>query len=126
MHEERYLISFDSEGDGSEDESTFWALANEYLEAAAVLVDTSPRHTNYLSVIYYLLGHSAELTLKSFLHMHGESIKSLTSIRHDLKQLVDLSQARGLAVKGGLNSIVALSPLYKSKHLEYRKRKKST
>ena len=116
---------FDVEGDASEDECTFWALANEYLEAAIVLFDTPPKRTNYLSVIYYLLGHSAELALKSFLHMHGKSIKSLTAMRHDLKQLIDLSQTNGLVVKGGMNSIVALSPLYKSKHLEYRKRKKS-
>lgn len=80
---------FDVSGDGSEDEGTFYSLASEYLEAAITLFNTPPTRINYWVVIYYLLGHSAELTLKSYLFDHGETPESLKKVGHDLERLTE-------------------------------------
>lgn len=115
---------FDAHGDGSEDEGTFYSLASEYLEAAITLFNTPPTRINYQVVIYYLLGHSAELTLKSYLFDHGEKPASLKRIGHDLDQLVERAMNHGLSKKLSVRAISALAPIYREKELEYRRRKR--
>ncbi len=106
---------------GYENHETLWSLASEYLEAAIVLINTPPKHISYLSVIYYLLGHSAELSLKSFLFHQGETLTKLKGIGHDLKQLILISQDKGLAIEV-VESLLDLSPIYSDKKgFEYRK-----
>lgn len=113
----------DAPGDRSEDEGTFFSLASEYLEAAITLFNTPPTRVNYSLVIYYLLGHAAELTLKSYLFDHGETPASLKRIRHDLDKLIDCAQERGLSKQLSLRAVTSLAPIYRDKELEYRKRK---
>jgi hypothetical protein len=103
-----------------QDEGSFYSLSTEYLSAARILINTPPITTNYSSVIYYLLGHAAELSLKSFLYKDGESIKSLMEVGHNLSCLIELAQGKGLNING-LESIFELSRVYKDKGLEYRK-----
>jgi hypothetical protein len=71
-----------------EDEATLLSLSTEYLEAAKVLHSTPPTKVNYAIVIFYLLGHAAELLLKSFLHKNGESIVDIKNkYGHNLTKL---------------------------------------
>ena len=111
---------FDGLGDGSEDEGTFYSLASEYLEAAVTLSNTPPARTNYSGVIYYLLGHSAELTLKSYLFDRGETPASLKNLGHNLDRLVERAMNHGLSNKISVCAIKALAPIYRKKELEYR------
>lgn len=118
---------FDHPGDGSEDEGTFFSLASEYLEAARVLHDTPPTRVGYWIVIYYLLGHSAELTLKSYLFDQGITPETLKNdCRHNLEKLIKIAKSHGLKKEISLSAISALSHIYKAKELEYRKNKRST
>lgn len=68
---------FEMEGDSTEDEATLWSLSNEYLEAAKVLQNAPLTKVNFHIVIYYLIGHSVELSLKSYLFQHEESVEDL-------------------------------------------------
>ena len=114
---------FDYEGDGSEDEETLYSLSIEYLEAAKTLNSVPPTKVNYGIVTYYLLGHAAELSLKSYLFKGGSSIQDLREVGHDLNSL--LSKASELGLKS-FSSIRDLSPIYKPKKLEYRRRSRET
>lgn len=120
------MALFDALGDGSEDDGTFYSLASEYLAAAITLFNTPPTRTNYCVVIYYLLGHSAELTLKSYLFHRGETPESLRKVGHDLDKLVKRAMSHGLSNKLSARAINALAPIYRKKELEYRKSKRQT
>lgn len=120
------MAPFDAPGDGSEDGGTLFSLASEYLEAAITLFNTPPTRVNYSLVIYYLLGHSAELTLKSYLFDHGETPASLKRLRHDLDKLMECALSRGLSKQISLGAIASLAPIYRDKELEYRKRKRQS
>lgn len=113
------LTSPNSAGD-SQDESTLWSLSREYFEAACVLNNTPPTVVSYSGVVFYLLGHSAELALKSYLHSNGESISSLRDMGHNLKRLVKQSKKKGLSDSLDLKLIEQLSNPYMKKRLEYR------
>ena len=117
---------FDQAGDGSEDDGTFFSLASEYLEAALVLYKTPPTRIGYSLVIYYLLGHSAELTLKSYLFDHDETPSSLKDIGHNLDKLITRAKSHGLKSNLSLSAISELSPIYLAKELEYKKRKRQS
>lgn len=110
---------FDYEGDGSEDEATLFSMSGEYLEAAKTLNSVPPTKVNYRMVTYYLLGHAAELSLKSYLFKKEIDIKELRRIGHDLNSLSDKGSEFGLK---SYSSIRDLSPIYKAKKLEYRQR----
>lgn len=111
---------FDHEGDGAEDEATFFSLSGEYLEAAEMLNRVPPTKINYWMVTYYLLGHSAELTLKSYLFKNQVQINELIKSGHDLSALI--SKANGFGLQDFI-LLRKLSPIYKAKGLEYRKSK---
>jgi hypothetical protein len=116
-----YKSIFDAPGDGSEDENTLYSLSGEFLEAARTLQSTPPTIIKYDHVIYYLLGHSAELTLKSFLLKHGATIKQLTKIGHDLEKLISSAAEHNLKSIDNSTQLKELSKLYKTKQYEYRK-----
>lgn len=103
-----------------EDEATLWSLSREFYEAAKTLEDNPPTQINYVIIKYYLLGHAAELALKSYLFKHGVAITELKKIGHNLKELSQKAEDKGLSQ---FQSIQELSPLYKAKELEYRKTK---
>lgn len=109
------------EADGTEDEATFFSLSGEYFEAAETLNRVPPTKINYRVVTYYLLGHSAELTLKSFLFKKNTPINELRRIGHDLSALIDKANEHGIQ---DFSSLRMMAPIYKAKKLEYRKRKK--
>ncbi|UAA37872.1 hypothetical protein KIH87_14380 [Paraneptunicella aestuarii] len=113
------MIRFTEGMKNLEDEATFFSLSSEYLEAAETLNKIPPTKVNYWIITYYLLGHSAELSLKSFLFKRGMSLKELRKIGHDLFELLDKAKNHGIQ---DFNSIRSLSPIYKSKKLEYRQR----
>ncbi|WP_110692455.1 hypothetical protein [Salinicola halophyticus] len=114
---------FDYEGDGSEDEATLFSLSGEYLEAAKTLKSVPPTKVNYEIVTYYLLGHAAELSLKSYLFNQGVSIQELRQIGHDLSSSIDKGIEFGL---NDYTSIRDLSPIYKAKKSEYRQNRSET
>ncbi|MEP1447618.1 MAG: hypothetical protein ABJK37_16045 [Paraglaciecola sp.] len=116
---------FDYEGKGEGDEATFFSLSGEYLEAAITLNNTPPTTVNYWIVTYYLLGHAAELSLKSYLFKHELKTGDLKKIGHDLSEL--LNKAKEYSPKDfELKAIHELSHIYKGKDLEYRCKKKQT
>jgi hypothetical protein len=112
---------FDYEGTYKEDEATFFSLSGEYLEAAEILLKVPPTKVNYWIVTYYLLGHSAELSLKSFLFKQNVLINKLRKIGHDLNTLISECHELGLP---DFVLLRELSQIYKEKGLEYRKSRK--
>jgi len=114
---------FETAGDGSEDDGTLYSLSCEYLAAARVLHANPPTHISYSSVIYYLLGHAAELTLKAFLVHRGKTISELKGIGHDLEELEKCARETSLSKKASLSGVIQLSNIYKDKNFEYRTRK---
>ncbi|PKH00893.1 hypothetical protein [Paraglaciecola sp. MB-3u-78] len=114
---------FDTEGDGSQDEATLWSLSNEFLEAAIVLKDAPKTKVSFSVATYYLVGHSAELSLKSYLFKQGLAVNDLKMIGHNLSNLIDKAMNYGLSDFG---EIRALSVIYKNKGLEYLRRIKQS
>lgn len=104
-----------------EDAATLFSLSSEFLEAATVLSRTSPTRINYTFVTFYLLGHAAELTLKSFLFKHGDTIDDLRwKYGHDLKRLIKQARRKGLPLKVSTEHLQNFAGIYKDKSTEYR------
>jgi hypothetical protein len=107
----------------SEDHATLFSTGDEYLEAAEILYRTPPTRLNVSMVVRYLLGHAAELMLKSLLVRHGVPIGELRDPRaygHRLTNLVQKAAALRALDSLKLPNIVMLSASYSSKHVEYR------
>lgn len=68
--------------------------AEEYLKAAQAVAEAHPKALVHPT--YYLLAHSVELGLKSFLAAKGHTKKALRKVRHDLPELVKLATDEGL------------------------------
>ncbi len=106
------------------DETSFYSLAMEYLQAAEILVDTPATKINVSLVTIYLLGHAAELFMKSCLYKSGVPLRELKiDIGHDLEVLVAKVQAVGLHPPLELPYLLSLSRSYKEKSTEYRQLK---
>ena len=106
-----------------EDESTLYALASEYLEAANVLYNNPPGRVGYTLVIYYLAGHAAELSIKSLLCRQGATIRELAVKHgHDLIILVQSARDSGLPLRISTEHIQYLSTTYVKKYTEYRRK----
>lgn len=109
----------------------FWSHAKEFLTAANVVRDPQRRgkgKTDFSLILpaYYLVGHSIELSLKSYLAAKGYTTRVLRSkpYGHDLQALLIECRKRklGREVKLSehqLNAIKIFSDTYKSKKLEY-------
>lgn len=121
-----YQDIFNAEGDGSQDDGTLFSLSGEFLEAARVLQASPPVRLGYSSATYYLLGHSAELMLKAYLFKHGQTIKDLRKINHNLSALSSLAREAGLSSSVSLEHLLKLASEYKEKSFEYRTRRKKT
>lgn len=107
-----------------EDEASLYSLATEYLHAAEILVEAPVAKLNVSLVTFYLLGHAAELLMKSRLYKAGVPLDELRfNIGHDLEQLVAKVQAVGLHPPLALPHILALAKNYKAKSTEYRQLK---
>jgi len=117
------VLKINEKGYEYQNYSTLFSLSEEFLEAARVLQSTPPRRVGYKSSIYYLLGHSAELSLKAFLFKHGKSIKYLRKINHDLGALVAEVREEGLNDNVCLEQIGCIAGEYEQKSFEYRTNK---
>ena len=109
----------------------FWSHAKEFLSATNVVKD--PRESNNgridFSLIvpaYYLVGHSIELSLKSYLAAKGYKVSELRSKKygHDLEKLLIEARRRNLGrevklSKHQVKAIKLLNDTYKSKRFEY-------
>lgn len=105
---------------GFEDEASLYGLATEYLHAAEILSETPVTKLNVALVVLFLLGHAAELLLKSYLVKAGASIPELKAHGHNLAVLVMEARAAGLRPQVSLTCIVRLSADYTAKFTEYR------
>jgi hypothetical protein len=86
-----------------ENEYTLASLGSEFLVAAQTLVETPSSRGNNATVIYYLLGHAAELLLKSFLFQMGVKMGDLKdAFGHKLGTLIKEGQKRGLPISNSL------------------------
>jgi hypothetical protein len=100
-----------------------WGFAKDYLEAAKI-VGTNPQ-LEISPPRYYLLGHSAELALKSFLLAKGATLSELKhSIGHDLEKAWERAIEVGLLQFISVpseeeSSLRLLNKTYKVKEHEY-------
>lgn len=109
-----------------EDEASFFSLSTEFLEAAEMLYSTPPKKVCFSIVILYLLGHSAELPLKSFLYKRGISLEQLKrAYGHNFSKLAGRCYQIGLPHTVSTKYIVELSFAYTPKQLEYRQRQET-
>jgi hypothetical protein len=109
----------------------FWSHAKEFLSAAKVVKDPlqGNKGKNNFSLIlpaYYLVGHSIELSLKSYLAAKGYKTEELRSKKygHDLEALLIECRKKKLGREAKLSkhqvtAIKLFSNTYKSKKLEY-------
>lgn len=105
-----------------EDEASLFSLSSEYLEAASTLHGASHTKLTVSLVTFYLLGHAAELLLKSYLHKQGVPISELKNkYGHNLVKLIHHARERGLPKSLALAQLLQLAETYTPKQLEYRK-----
>lgn len=105
-----------------EDEATLFSLSAEFLEAATALSNTPPTRVKCTLVSFYLLGHAAELLLKSFLFKRGDKIDDLRKrYGHDLKLLIKRARIKGLPLKVSTEHLQSFAGVYTRKRSEYRK-----
>lgn len=121
-----YQQTVDAEGDGSQDDGTLFSLSSEFFEAARALLATPPSRVVYSSAAYYLLAHSAELMLKAYLYKHGETIRDLKKLGHDVEKLASRAREAGLPDKVLLDQILHLAAAYREKSFGYRTRRRRT
>ena len=102
----------------------------EFYEAARAVDDAIGARPGYVIVApvpaMYLIGHSIELSLKSFLLHKGTSLKSLRRkpLSHDLLGCLNSAIEKGLSntiqvLEPRLGALQALNNLYRSKELNY-------
>jgi hypothetical protein len=100
--------------------------AKEFLDAAEILLKQTPNIQYEIQFpIYFLLGRSIELSLKSFLLGRGMSPKEIKKLSHDINALFVEALNRDLQnmmkfdiMEKGVIPVLNID--YKSKTLEYR------
>lgn len=109
----------------------FWRHSKEFLEAAdSVRPPPTSEHERYRTkpslVAYYLVGHSIELSLKSFLLAKNYPISELRKRKfgHDLSNILAECRKRKLGrevklTKNEIAAIMFLDKTYKEKRFEY-------
>ena len=100
-----------------------WTDANEMLSAAKHLAAAKGFSTS--QPLYYLLGHSLELSLKSYVRAKGGTLECLKSMGHDLDLCLDWATTAGLGdfveITEKDRGVVSLMNIpYKAKEFEYR------
>jgi hypothetical protein len=96
-----------------EDEATLFSLSSEFLAAAKVIIETPAHQENCATVAYFLVGHAAELLLKSFLFNHGDTIDDLRKrYGHNLNLLVKRARIKGLPAMAITTGIQNFSGVY--------------
>jgi hypothetical protein len=106
-----------------EDEATLFSLSSEFLEAAFVLFQTPAKQINVSLVTYYLVGHAAELLLKSYLYKRGVTLEDLKNrYGHHIERLIKRSRLEGLSSVVSTKHIEKLAAAYAHKRTEYRQK----
>jgi hypothetical protein len=100
-----------------------WTDANEMLAAAKHLA--SIKKFELSQPLYYLLGHSLELSFKCYVRAKGATLGCLRSIGHDLELGLDWALTAGLGdivqITAKDRGVIALmNRYYKAKEFEYR------
>ena len=95
--------------------------AGDYLSAARQF---SPPSNRFSPVRHYLLCHSIELSLKSFLFTAGLKRADRKKLSHDLEKALAAAEAHGIGShvpisKGDHEQIVRVNSLYSRKEFEY-------
>ncbi len=102
--------------------------AADFLEAALATDDVMGKDAKYSIIApvpaLYLIGHSIELYLKSYLRHEGRSKNNLRKIGHDLNKCLKRSKELGILdlitfESGELEAFSVLHELYCSKQLNY-------
>lgn len=78
-----------------------WTDANQMLRAAKHLM--TAKEFELSSPLYFLLGHSLELSFKAYLRAQGVSLDALKDFGHNLES------AKSSAAKSGIEAIVQLT-----------------
>lgn len=99
-----------------------WTDSNGMLEAANILM---PKGMSVSGPMYYLLGHSFELGIKSFLLSKGANQKYLRDIGHDLIKAIEWAKPCNIEAyftfsDNQVEMITLLNKYYKAKEFEYR------
>ncbi len=102
----------------------FLSFSKEYLQAALLLEKHTKKGTSELVMVkYYLLGHSIELVLKSYLKYKEFEYDGLKKIGHDLKRLCREAEKNNIAdifdISLCRSEILLLNDSYSRKELEY-------
>lgn len=100
-----------------------WTDSNEMLSAAKHLAAAKGFETS--QPLYYLLGHSLELSFKSYVRAKGGTLECLKSMGHDLDLCLAWASTTGIEglvkITEKDRAIVALMNIpYKAKEFEYR------
>ena len=111
----------------------FWSYAEEFLSAASKVKkpdknNKSNEEFTLLMPAYYLVGHSIELSLKSYLSAKGYEINELRSRKygHNLVSLIKEARKRKLGrevklTKYQIQAIELFNTVYQTKDFEYLK-----
>jgi HEPN domain-containing protein len=75
-------------------------LADSYLEAAKLVLSESRVRRKGPSQL--LACHASELYLKTFLRSHGQTVKQLRSLNHDISEMLEQARIFGLQVPRGI------------------------
>ena len=104
--------------------------AKDYFEGFKIISQKVPHGTSYnpmvklLPVKCYLVGHTLELLLKSFLLCSGVPLSNLKDkIQHDLMKCLEMANENGLNLVDNKETAIirVLNSCYKDKEFEYSK-----
>lgn len=104
--------------------------AKDYFEGFKIISQKVPHGTSWNPVVRllplkcYLVGHTMELLLKSFLLSSGISLSNLKDkIQHDLMKCLEMANKNGLKLMDSKETAVIkeLNAYYKDKEFEYSK-----
>ncbi len=106
-----------------QDDITFYVYADSFY-SAAVELEKSTNPAKMSTAVYYLYGHSLELSYKSFLYGKGFSIKKLKDIGHNLEkalnECINMDIKHHLKIDGNyLNTVEMINKYYATKEFEY-------
>ncbi|MDA1046820.1 MAG: hypothetical protein O3A82_07825 [Verrucomicrobia bacterium] len=107
-----------------------WRYGRDFLDAGEKIKD--PRKPDHLldhhapTTAYYLVSHSIELLLKSYLRAKGKNLKELRKIGHNLVEAISQCEAEGIQdlveiTEETKAEIALLNQTYASKDFEYFK-----
>lgn len=96
-------------------------MSHDYLEAFKVIHEKNRNITYLFSVKFYLLAHSIELSLKSYLRFKGYSVKKLQFLGHDLQAIYnELSSNYVYSLDPRSAAYInTINTYYKTKQFEY-------